>query len=226
MKGKRGGNRGIWPERNRKALSEAKILNAFLDLIFTFNIGTHEHEVSETWEKVWSKEDTPMEKYLTREHLNTLDRLKSKWPGRMHPQVLRETPGTETPLSPVKGYCDLETLLNTRRKKMLSLPQEGKECGFREMQSWQPHFILRNVMEQNLLEIISRSMRGKKIPVTGESSVWIYKGDILPNQPDSFLWWDYLGAWEGNSEYYLSWLARILTPSSVTSSQTNWESTG
>lgn len=53
------------------------MLNAFLDLVFTYKIGFHEYEICETNEKVWIKENTLMEKYLTREHLNTLDRHKS-----------------------------------------------------------------------------------------------------------------------------------------------------
>lgn len=38
MKCKRVGNRDRWPGGNRKALSEAKIQNAFLDLVFTCKI--------------------------------------------------------------------------------------------------------------------------------------------------------------------------------------------
>lgn len=77
MKCKRGGNRDRWPGGNRKELTEGKVLNAFLDLVFTCKIGFYEYEICETNEKVWIKEDTLMEKYLTGEHLNTLGRRKS-----------------------------------------------------------------------------------------------------------------------------------------------------
>lgn len=58
-------------------MTEAKILNTLLDLVFTCRIDFHEDEISEMREKVRIKEDTLMEKYLTREHLNALDRHKS-----------------------------------------------------------------------------------------------------------------------------------------------------
>lgn len=74
---KRGANGDRWPGGSRKTLSEAKILNTLLDLVFTCRIGFHEDEISEMREKVRIKEDTLMEKYLTTEHLKALDRHKS-----------------------------------------------------------------------------------------------------------------------------------------------------
>lgn len=88
MKCKRGRNRDRWTGGNGKALTEAKILNAFLDFVFTCKIGFHEYKISETREKVWIKEETLMKKYLSREYLKTLDRHKPKWADRMHPQVV------------------------------------------------------------------------------------------------------------------------------------------
>lgn len=69
-----------------KDTGKVKVFNAFFTSILTSKTGLQDSQVSETSEKVWSKENSPpVEENQVREYLNKLNRHKSMGPNRINP---------------------------------------------------------------------------------------------------------------------------------------------
>lgn len=115
-----------------------------------------------------------------------------------------------------KGCGPWGTLLRTGKRQYHTHPQGGREGGYRELQAGlQPSPGM--VMEQIIIETVSKHIKFKK-GVGGSSQ----HGQIIPDQPHCFLWYEVLWTRKKQCILYTVALARPLTQSLIVYLSLNW----
>ncbi|GAB0183184.1 mitochondrial enolase superfamily member 1 [Grus japonensis] len=151
---------------------KAELLNAFFALIFTAKAGPQESQTLEVGEKVWRKEDFPLVKEdQVRDHLGKLDTHKCMGLDGMHSQVLKELADViAKPLSIIfeRSWRIGEVPKDWRKANVTPVFKKGKKEDPGNYRSASLTSIPGKVMEQLILEVISKHVEEKKVIRSGQ----------------------------------------------------------
>ncbi|GAB0176464.1 mitochondrial enolase superfamily member 1 [Grus japonensis] len=142
------------------------------DILFTVKASPQESQTLEVGEKVLQKEDLPLVKEdRVREHLGKLNIHKSMASDGMHPRVLRELADViAMPLSVIfeRSWRTGEVPEDWRKANVTLVFKKGKKEDLRNYRSVSLTSIPGKVMEQLILEVISKHVEEKKVIGSGQ----------------------------------------------------------
>ncbi|GAB0208473.1 mitochondrial enolase superfamily member 1 [Grus japonensis] len=169
---------------------KVELLNATFCSVFTAEAGPQESQTLEVGEKVLRKEDLPLvEDHRVRDHLGNLNIHKSMGPDGMHPHVLRELADVVArPLSIIfeRSWRTGEVPEDWRKANVTLVFKKGRKN--EDPGNYRPVSLTSipgKVMEQLILEVISKHVEEKVVIVGGQHG--FTKGKSCPKQSDSLL---------------------------------------
>ncbi|GAB0176329.1 mitochondrial enolase superfamily member 1 [Grus japonensis] len=151
---------------------QTELLNAFFASVFTAKAIPQESQTLEVGKKVWRKEDFPfVQADWVRDHLGKFDIHKSMGPNGMHPQVLRELADViAKPLSIIseRSWRTGEVPEDWRKASVTPVFRKGKKEDLGNYRPVSLTSIPGKVMEQLILEVISKHVEEKKVIGSGQ----------------------------------------------------------
>ncbi|GAB0209109.1 mitochondrial enolase superfamily member 1 [Grus japonensis] len=151
---------------------KAELLNATFASLFTAKVGPQETQTLEVGQKVLRKEDLPLvEEDWVREHLGKLDIHKSMGPDGMHPRVLRELADViARPPSIIfeSSWRTGEVPEDWRKANVTPVFKKGKKEDQGNYRPVSLTSIPGKVMEQLILDVISKHVEEKKVIGSGQ----------------------------------------------------------
>ncbi|GAB0187214.1 mitochondrial enolase superfamily member 1 [Grus japonensis] len=151
---------------------KAELLNAAFASVFTAKASPQESQTLEVREKVWRKEDFPLvEEDQAGNHLGKLDIHKSMGPDGIHPQVLRElTDVIAKPLSIIfeRSWRTGKVPEDWKKDNVTPVFKKGKKEGTGNYRPVSLTSIPGKVMEQPILDVISKHVEEKKVIGSGQ----------------------------------------------------------
>ncbi|PKU44228.1 rna-directed dna polymerase from mobile element jockey-like [Limosa lapponica baueri] len=146
---------------------KAELLNATFASVFTAKASPQESQILEVRERVWRKEDFPLDNQdCPRDYLGKLDTNKSMDPDGMHPQILREPADViAKPLSIIFERSQRAGEMPEDRRKARVTPvfKKGKKEDTRNYRPISLASIPEKVMERLILDVIPKHVEEKKV---------------------------------------------------------------
>ncbi|PKU38009.1 rna-directed dna polymerase from mobile element jockey-like [Limosa lapponica baueri] len=151
---------------------KVELLNAFFASVFTAEAGPQEPQTLEVGERAWIKEDSPsIKEDRARDHLGKLDAHKSMGLDGMHQRVLREL---------ADGIAKLVSIIFERSWRTGEVPEDWRTANVspvfkkgkkEDPGNYRPVSLTFNpgkVMEQLILDVISKHVEEKKVIGSGQ----------------------------------------------------------
>ncbi|PKU29730.1 rna-directed dna polymerase from mobile element jockey-like [Limosa lapponica baueri] len=151
---------------------KAELLNAFFASVFAAKAGPQEPQTLEVGERVWSKEDSPsIKEDRVRDHFGKLDTHRYIGPDGMHLRVLRELADVIVkPLSIIfeRSQRTGEVPEDWREANVTPVFKKGKKENPGNYRPVRFTSIPGKIMEQLILDIISKHVEEKKVIGSGQ----------------------------------------------------------
>ncbi|GAB0202606.1 mitochondrial enolase superfamily member 1 [Grus japonensis] len=151
---------------------KGKLLNAAFASVFTAKVGPQETQTLEVGKKVWRKEDLLLvEEDQVREHLGKLNIHKSMGPDGMHPRVLRELADVIARLLSIifeRSWRAGEVPEDWRKANVTPVFKKVKKEDLGNYRPVSLTSIPGKVMEQLILDVISKDVEEKKVIGSGQ----------------------------------------------------------